>query len=133
MQPKPQRPGGVTILGILAIIGGVLGILGGGLLLGASPTLVAQSGLSSGAFTAFGVVGLLFGILGLVFGIGALQLAKWAWSLGVGLYALNIIDNIIVVATHANSIGGIAINTLLSAYIIYYLFRPNVQQAFGRS
>ena len=133
MQPKPQRPTGVTILAILAIIGGVLGLLAALGLLGATATVASATGVASGTIVLLGAVSLVLGVADLVFGIGALQLKTWAWTLGIGLEALSIIENIVDAALKLSNIGSAIISIAIGAYIIYYLFRPNVQQAFGRA
>src|SRR5579884_3646083 len=80
-----ERPTGVTILAILAIIGGVFGLCGGGLgLLGgaiAGSGALATSGVSStdtaalasdaGVLTALSIGLLVLSVLYIIFGIGA--------------------------------------------------------------
>src|SRR5260370_31909574 len=64
MQPKPRRPTGVTILGILSILAGLGGITvgAGGLALSG----LAASAYPGGATVAAGLVALLFIFAGLV-------------------------------------------------------------------
>jgi hypothetical protein len=88
-----QRPTGVTILAVLALIGGVLALLGslalfgaGAIFAGVGVTAAAASygvpaaqlaGLSTYLFIA-GVLAIVGGILDLAFGIGAFRAAPWA-------------------------------------------------------
>jgi hypothetical protein len=129
-----QRPLGITILGILAIIGGVLGffaslaIVFGGSVLTATG---AVTGTTGAFYTFLGIIYLVFSIGDVVLGYGFLTLKSWAWTLGVGLQAVGIVLDILFI-TQGNSAGSEVISILLSAVIIYYLFRPEVRQAFGR-
>jgi hypothetical protein len=71
------RPTGITILAILAGIGGVLGLLGGfALFLGGTVLFGAAGAL-------FGLAALALAALSLAFSWGAWTLQAWAWPLGV--------------------------------------------------
>ncbi len=69
--PAP-RPLGVTIIGAVALVGGIFGLLG---------AFAAISGAAPEPFI-LGVVVLIFAILGLALGVGFLRGMGWAWSLG---------------------------------------------------
>jgi hypothetical protein len=128
---QPQRPTGVTILAILAIIGGVLGLCGGiGGVLGGS--FISSLGANASVVFFFSLISLILGVGDLAFGIGALQLKPWAWTLGVGLEGISILYEIVSVALQANSVASAVFGIVISGIVIYYLFQPNVQQAFGR-
>ena len=69
-QPKPKRPTGVTIIGIVAAAGGLLSLLGGAQVL---------SGMASGP-TALAIIVVIFGVLGLALGAGSsLELVGLGW------------------------------------------------------
>lgn len=144
---QQQRPTGVTILGILAIIGGILGLCGGvlGLLGGAlagsvaagtSPYATAgtttQLAADAGILIVLSVFVLVLAVLDIVLGVGALQLRPWAWPLGVGLMAVTIILDIVDIVISRSFFSPI-IGIVVSAIILYYLYQPNVQKAFGRA
>jgi hypothetical protein len=140
-----KRPVGVTILAILAIIGGVLSLLLA--LFGALGTGLAASGAlaTSGATApatgvlAFATASLaILGILYLAFGIGALMLKGWAWTLGVIALVLGIISNLVSPLINGNGYTGSAITNIIISIVVeglllYYLFRPNVRAAFGKA
>ena len=150
MQPKPPRPTGVTILGVLAILGGIAGLIGGvtliglGLLVG---TLLASqisnqvalsgypglSGLEAGLIgtivMVIGVVVLLMGILYLAVGIGFFGGKGWSWTLGVIVSVIGIVLAIVQVA-FGN--WGSIISLLIGGLILYYLMRPHVKTFFGK-
>lgn len=114
-----QRPIGVTIIALLAILGGIAFLVSGlGTLI-----LIPLIGifLGSGLF-----------ILGLAYFLMAYGLWKgkgWAWTLTLILSGIGIIVGIgsIVVG----NIGSI-FHTIINAIIIYYLYRPNVKAFFNR-
>lgn len=113
-----QRPIGVTIIALLAILGGIAFLVSG---LG-TLVLIPLIGifLGSGMF-----------ILGLAYFLMAYGLWKgkgWAWTLTLILSGIGIIVGIgsIVVG----NIGSI-FHTIINAIIIYYLYRPNVKAFFN--
>jgi hypothetical protein len=144
-----KRPTGVTIIAILAIIFNGLGLLGGVFALVAGGILAtvdvpadvaAEAGLAAGQAGQLGGIAALLGIvviilsaLGLVFGIGALMLQPWAWTLGVGLYALNIIVGLASIAFNPSGAGSQVISLVVAGLVLYYLFTPQVKAAFGRA
>jgi len=150
MQPKPPRPTGVTILGVLAILGGIAGLFAGvaliglGLLVG---TLLASqisnqvtlagypglSGLEAGLIgtivMVIGVVVLLMGILYLAVGIGFFGGKGWSWTLGVIVSVIGIVLAIVQVAFGS---WGSIVSLLIGGLILYYLMRPHVKTFFGK-
>jgi uncharacterized membrane protein (DUF2068 family) len=128
-----QRPTGVTIIAVLAAIGGVLGILSGLALIGLGG-FIAASGVTGGALAP--IVGLLllaYGVLALVLAYGFWTLKPWAWTLGIGLQAAGIVINILQFMNDTTQLGSRIISIAISAAIIWYLYRPNVKAAFGRA
>lgn len=132
-QPK-TRPTGVTILGILGIIAGVLLLFTG--LIFAGLAAVAPGMVDAGMFG--GVVGALIGILGAVFialGIayffvawGLLKGKPWAWTVTLILTIIDIAMGVVSIIANPASIIGLIINGI----ILYYLFRPHVKAYFGK-
>lgn len=129
-----QRPTGVTILAVLAIIAGGLhllplcAVLGIG---GVATVLTGPLGLAvGGILTLLTIPMLIIGILQFAVGIGALQLQPWAWMVGVVAQVATLIVNVIgvlspTVPVHIGSM-------IVAAIILYYLMTPPVKQAFGR-
>ena len=83
-----QRPTGVTILAILAFIGGVLSILAGLALVGLGGVFAAAGG---GLAILFGIYALVWGALALWIGWGFWQLRPSAWRWGVILMAVGVV------------------------------------------
>ena len=161
MQSTPKsRPIGVTIIAILTIIGGAFSLIFGiGLItLGAVlPTLppsvfnqsqlqgnltdgqapippgtppMALQSLLGGLGIAFGAVLVAIGVVSFIVAYGLLKGRGWAWTVTIILSIISIVWNAITIATAAN-FGGI-ISIIISAIIIYYLYRPHVKAYFGK-
>ena len=150
MQPKPRRPTGVTILGVLAILGGIALLVGGVTLIGLGLVIgtyagsaftnalsnAGYSGLASiGAGTlavillALGAVILVLGILYFAVGIGYFGGKGWAWTVGIIVTAISIVLDIVQIIFGAvSNVFGLVIGLL----IIYYLTRPHVKAFFGK-
>jgi hypothetical protein len=137
------RPTGITILGVLAIIGGVLSLCGGVGLLG-----IGGLGLSMGAAAGSDAVGLgaLSGLLGLgslasgiltlVGGIGLLGLKNWARLLVLIGAIIGIISALLSLIGALTGGGGSALSSIvglvINGVIIWYLQRADVKAAFGK-
>ncbi|HLA65838.1 MAG TPA: hypothetical protein VK600_04565 [Candidatus Saccharimonadales bacterium] len=127
-----QRPTGITILAVLAAIGGVLGILAGLLLLTVGAVVSATYALG-GLVVIIGLFALVIGVLDLVLAYGFWGLKPWAWSLGIGLQFAGIVLSIIQYINNNSNLVGTIISIAISAVILYYLYQPSVKAAFGRS
>ena len=126
-----DRPTGITILAVLAAIGGVFSILGGIALVGLGGAL-ATGGLG-GMAALVGFLVLILGVLYLVLAYGFWTLQPWAWLLGVGLQAASIVLTLIQLIGGTSNIVSAVISIAISAAILYYLYQPHVKAAFGRA
>ena len=134
------RPLGVTILGVLAIIGGILSLCGGiGLVFGGTALTGAlaaagqTSAVSAGAVAVSGIIAIVVGVLYLVLGVGLFQLKGWAWMLGVALSIASIVLGVLEIALKYSTVSAQLIGMVFSVIILVYLFTPGVRAAFGRS
>ena len=135
------RPTGVTILAVLALIGGIFGLIAGlGLMMGGA-LLGGMMGGSSGV--ALGGMAFIFGVLGigiaiaeLAFAYGAWTLKPWGWALGIIAALANLLF-IVVMAVIGGDIVASLISSIISiaiwAVVLYYLTTPAVKAAFGRA
>ena len=131
-----QRPLGVTILAILAAVGGVgavLGVLAGAFVIHGWDSLDA-------ADAVIVLPGLALAALYLAFAYGAWALKPWGWSVGVVAGAATIVYTAAVV------VGGWAelmrdapplaligmLVGVIAAVSLVVLSRPEVKAAFGR-
>jgi len=123
---------GVTILAILQLIAGLLGLC--------FPTLL----LVGGALVAFlGTVGTFVGVLGILAGLlmligpllhlivayGALNLRRWAWWLGILATGVDVLGAALNVWNGVGLIAAI-IPVGFSLIVLVYLLTPGVRQAF---
>ena len=140
-----ERPIGVTILAVLAIVAGVFGffaaialLLGGSMAAVGSAALAPSSGTGAAAAAGFGFMAVLTGLFTLVvavaevvFGLGALQLKPWAWMIGIASQALGILNILVSMISGRSGFGGI-VSLAICGAILWYLFTPEVKRAFGR-
>ncbi|MDH4140903.1 MAG: hypothetical protein OEV43_10090, partial [Coriobacteriia bacterium] len=133
-----KRPSGLMVVALLALV------------IGAAQILVALGYFGLAAFDwlaiteltgdlteyaievsyAFGAALGVLGLGALVFGIGSLAMRAWAWTLGVVVYAIQI-----VLAVAMLLMFGIGVNSgvvgIAGAIILWYLSVPQVREAFG--
>ena len=124
-----NRPFGVTVIAILALIGGLFGLCW--------PILVFTGSTFLGP--VFGTIGVIAGIflivgpiLQLIFAAGAFGLRLWAWYLGListGITVLGVVINLFQGASFWSAIWG----SLIPIIIFFYLLSPNVRKAFGQA
>lgn len=141
MTEQQQRPMGVTILAVLAFIGGILGICGGlSGIVGASflGGLAASVGASNatalgGMLAVYSIVALAFAVVDIIFGFGAWTLRPWAWMLGMVLSGLNVVFQLVALVAGWSTFGSVIIPIVIAGVIIYYLLTPDVKKAFGRA
>jgi hypothetical protein len=126
------RPQGITILAVLAAIGGVVALLAG---LGITVMGGALGALGTGMFggmaslIGIGLIGL--GVIDLAFAYGAWTLQPWGWVLGVASQIVSLAISAIYVIS--GDITGQLVSIVIAGVILYYLFTPNVKSAFGRA
>ena len=144
MQPRPPRPTGVTILAILAILGGIVLLVGGagllafaGLLTIANLSNTPLSGIDIATvqliFSALGAVLLVLGILYLIVGIGYWGGKGWAWTLGIVVTVISLIVDIVQIGINPVSAAGNVFGILIALIILYYLTRRHVKAFFGKA
>lgn len=153
---ETKRPVGVTIIAILAIIGGILLLFGGIAFVALAPILsqinTIDDNSSNSTFSLningtdvtvpkntlfifggfLGIIGgalIVIGIAGFVVAWGLLTGKGWAWIVTIIVAIISIILNLIVVIS-----GGLEniIGLIIYGIIIYYLYRPSVKSYFGR-
>ncbi len=85
--PSGERPMGVTILAILQIVGGVLGLV-----LGIMALMVASLlGIFGFLLVIVAGVATLFAVLGLIVGWGLWSLKSWAWMFALIINIINLV------------------------------------------
>ena len=138
-----ERPTGVTIIAVLYFIGaaflalfGILIIVGGSLLSGLAHAGGPASALFAMGGAIVGAILLVFAVLDLAIGIGFIKLQNWARVvaiifLGIGLLfgvlgMLSMFAHLMIVLLTFRLIV-----LAIEIWILVYLFKPHVKQAFG--
>jgi len=122
------RPLGVTILAILAAIGGVFGLLAG-------LAAIGLGGLAGGVIGGADIgdlIVLAISVLELALAYGFWTLRPWAWQFGVILSAVNIVIALLgaLGIFFAPSWGSAIIAIAINGVILYYLNRAEIRRAF---
>lgn len=149
--PVRHRPRGVTILGTLAIFAGIAGLAASGVLLAMSlavggittplkdylraqgyPQLInyVTSSNVAAILATLGVFSLLVGLFWLAEGFGALQGKGWAWTVGVIILIVSIVNSALQIV-FGNYFSAISI--VINLGILYYLMEGRVRAYFGRT
>ena len=140
------RPTGVIVLAVVAVIVGVTDILAGLGDIGIAGGFLSDHGFGDTLDAVMTVVGLVLvavGVLGLATGYGLLLGRNWAWLItrlwasvciitgvvGVGLSLLSDSLTSQILATVIGSTG----TAIVAAGVLWYLYRPHVKAAFGRT
>jgi hypothetical protein len=130
---RPSRPVGITILAILEILIGTVGLLASLAIIGFSALLstLPRVGSLLGTFgLIIGAVVLFFSIIWLATGAGFLHGRGWSWTLGVIFSALSLLGAIgaLTIGLITGGIGGLVFWGLM----LYYLTRTHVKAFFGK-
>lgn len=126
-----ERPTGVTVIAILVIIGAILGILIGIFdtgLFGNAFIKTHEEALISGTVASLTI--LIIGVIQLIVGFGLWNLSSWAWMVAVVVMVVRLIGDVLMFfqGRHAEGIVG----GLIALVVLWYLFKDDVKQAFGR-
>lgn len=138
-----ERPTGVTILAVLTLIGaaflalaGILFLAGGAMF---SQALASGFGAIAGVGAViFAIVFLLFAALYVAVGMGMLKLQNWARIVTIILVCLGLASaatGLLLSLVHLRVffLFRQLIVVAIDVWIIAYLFKPHVKQAFGAS
>jgi hypothetical protein len=140
---QSNRPTGVSVIAILAFLGGAIVILWGLLLL-----FLPIPGELAGPSVVIGLVIIVLGILEIAIGWGLWELKNWARITMVVLQALSLISGLIMGAVFLFGVDisgivpglgrlsfpgygiGLWLGAAVSGVIIWYLLKPDVESAF---
>lgn len=130
------RPTGITIIALLALISGILGLCCGSplILLGGIGMIIP-----TGVTQVLGILGIILGILlafgpflQVVFAYGAWNLRPWAWWLGILATGISVAGVIIsIIGSGGSTIWTAVTNALLPIIIFVYLLLPDTRKAFN--
>jgi hypothetical protein len=136
-----KRPLGLTIIAWLAIVGGALQVLGSlglvgvgsfGILIGSMSALEGILLFNVGISLWIGVILMAFGAVGLIFGFGVMAMRPWSWTMGIIIYALNLVAGLVLL--FYTGFGATTVFVcLLSAIVLGYLMAPSAREALGHA
>jgi hypothetical protein len=132
LMQKPPRPIGITLLAIVEILIGVLGLLVSLAIIGLAAlfsTLPAVGTLIGTVGVVIGGVVLFFSLIWLATGVGFLHGKGWAWTLGMIFTVLSILGAAYVAYTGIYQ-AGYALGFWI--IMIIYLTRSHVKVFFGK-
>jgi len=129
----PSRPVGITILAILEILIGIVGLLASLAIIGLSALLstLPRVGSLLGTFgLIIGAVVLFFSIIWLATGVGFLHGRRWSWALGMIFSILSLLGAIgaLTIGLITGGVGGL----IFWGLMLYYLNRTHVKAFFGK-
>jgi hypothetical protein len=115
-----KRPTGITVMAVLLAIGGVFGIIGA----------LGSFGLG---MAGIGILSLIIAVVSLALAYGLWTLKPWAWMGALGLEVFNALYAIVLLIAKWSTLWNTIISLAIAGIIIYYLMRPEIKAAFGRS
>jgi hypothetical protein len=129
-----QRPTGITVLAVLAFIGGAFAVFGGLALMAAGAFLGAMgAGEGGGLIAALGAVAgvffLIYAALLFAVGFGLLKRKRWAWYVALVAAGLQILLGL--GSLLAFDIIGALLNLGIGGFVAWYLLSPPIQAWFG--
>src|SRR2546429_2878882 len=133
MAQKPSRPVGITILAVLEILMGIVGLLASLVIIGFSAlfaTLPTVGSLVGAIGLVIGGVVLFFSIIWLAIGVGVLHGRGWSWTLGMIFSILSLLGAIgaLTIGLITGGVGGL----IFWGLMLYYLTRTHVKAFFGK-
>ena len=132
VEPATPRPTGISILAVLEIVGGCLGLLAAKALFDYADAANYYLGEGSGGNYQFvGLLSAAGAIAAFVLAYGLWQIKAWAWPLGCGLCAVTVGFAVLSVINHGDA-GAALINIGVSAVALYYLNTNDIRAIFGR-
>ena len=147
---ETRRPTGVTVIGALNLIGGIIMLVFGAFLVLAAAVIPNLSSLSQDAadqlerqlapsgipiqllgvvLGAIAGVMIALGISSIIVAMGLFKGKGWAWTITMILSFIGIA--VAAISMAFGNWGGI-VNLAINGVILYYLFRPNVKAYFGK-
>lgn len=134
-----SRPVGITLLGILQVLLGIAALTIGLSFLGAADQIIGglpgPQGIPPERSWAVGIgwALVLLGLLAWVYAYGLFKLKPWAWWVTLVPQVLSMVGTLFAAATGQAGSPQLLFSLILPLGIVYYLFRPEVKQAFGQS
>ncbi|OPX62144.1 MAG: hypothetical protein A4E29_00665 [Methanomassiliicoccales archaeon PtaB.Bin134] len=125
-QVRRDRPLGVTIIGVLLLLAGLVAILSG--------VLIGSLGDLSDIELAVELVALVIGLIYIIAAFGFFKGWSWVWLVTMVILVLGIIIDIASWAIHGmDDIVGLLVDLIIPVIILLYMNSQNVKAFFRRS
>ena len=127
-----ERPMGITVLAVLALVTGILSLVSGLALLGVGGLSIFGAGSTGGNVLALGALTFALSPVALGIGYGFWALKPWAWAAGLALYCASIGVSVFAVLLTGAGLLTVAVQVGIAGAVIVYLMQPKVRSVFGR-
>jgi hypothetical protein len=125
-----ERPLGVTVLAVLALVTGILSLVSGLALLGVGGLGIFGAGATGGYVLALGALTFALAPVSLGLGYGFWAMKPWAWGAGLCVYGVSIGLSLFGVLLAGLPLISVAVNVGVAAFVLWYLFQPQVKAVF---
>jgi uncharacterized membrane protein (DUF2068 family) len=136
-----ERPVGVTILAVLGFLGAAFTLMAGLAIFAGGAMISRMAGTPVGMLAGIGgaiiaATFLVFAVLYVIVSVGLLKLQNWARVILIVLIFLGLLSSAFGLLTalmhiHMFLFFWRAIIAAIQVWILLYLFKPHVKQAFG--
>ncbi|KAA0005513.1 MAG: hypothetical protein FE045_05030 [Thermoplasmata archaeon] len=113
-----EKPTGTVVLTVLYVIEGLFGIAYGAMLASGGGMMgFAGMGLAGSLLAGIGAIVLIIGLIDFAVAYGLWNLRPWARTVAIIFAIIGLL--------------GFPIGTIISIIILWYLFKPEIKEAFG--
>ena len=127
-----ERPLGITVLAVLALVTGILSLVSGLALLGVGGLSIFGAGTTGGNVLALGALTFALSPVSLGVGYGFWAVKPWAWAGALALYCASLGVSVFAVLLAGVSLLSVGVQVAVAVGVIVYLMQPKVRAAFGR-
>ena len=117
---------------LAAGLGAVTLVAGMAMISGAQIGFLLNDGRNSTLASLIGVAELVVGVSSLVLAFGFWLQRSWAWGLGIAVFGLSLVVDVISVAAGVASFASIVFLAAIAAVVLWYLYQPKVKALYGR-
>ena len=113
-----EKPTGIVVLAVLYIIEGLFGLAGGAMMMGGGAILgMGHYHFSAALFSLIGAIVIIIALIDFAIAYGLWKLQPWARTAAIIFAIIGLL--------------GFPIGTVISIIILWYLFKPEIKEAFG--
>ena len=127
-----ERPMGITVLSVLAVVTGILSLVSGLLLLGVGGLSIHGGGAIGGNVLALGALTFALSPVSLGVGYGFWAIKPWAWAAGLAVYCASLGMAVFAVLLADASLVTVVVQVGIAVAVIGYLLQPRIRSIFGR-